>query len=113
VLAVNFTLATLEVDEVDLPLMSADLVVVRRDETDQLDWECVAISLPVTPLPQSPCRLVMTDLVDGRVLHGNAIVVRSDEQRHVFRGGGDLTGLRPTDGLHDADAPHETDRLEN
>ena len=66
---VNFTIATVEVDEIDIPLLSADLVVVRRDETDQLDWECVALSLPISPFPQSPCRLVMTELLEGRVLH--------------------------------------------
>jgi hypothetical protein len=38
-------------------------------------------------------------LEDGRVLRGPALVVRSDEQRHVFRGAGTLEGLRADDGL--------------
>jgi hypothetical protein len=96
---VSFTLATLHVDDVEVPLMLADLVVVRRDESTQIDWEVVATSLPVIPYPQAVCRLVMSNLVDGRLLSGDALVVRSDEQRHVFRGGGELIGLRVEDGL--------------
>lgn len=87
------------VDDVELRLMSADLVVVRRPETADLDWECVAITLPADPLPLTPVRLVMDDLVSGRQFLGDAVVVRSDEQRHVFRGGGALDGIGPTDGL--------------
>lgn len=97
--SVNLTIATVVVDDIDIPLLSADLVVVRREETEALDWECVAISLPTQPFPQSPCRLVMTELVEGTVLHGHALVVRSDEQRHVFRGAGRLSGLPHSHGL--------------
>jgi len=79
--------------------MTADLLVVRREESDDLDWEVVSTTLPVTALPQAPCRLVMSVLEDGRLLRGPALVVRSDERRHVFRGAGDLEGLRTTDGL--------------
>jgi hypothetical protein len=97
--AVNFSIASMWVDDAELPLMSADLVVVRRAETEQIDWECVAITVPMAPLPQSPCRLVMDDLLTGRQLHGEALVVRSDDQRHVFRGGSALGGLNESDGL--------------
>ena len=41
----------------------------------------------------------MAVLEDGRLLTGDAVVVRSDEQRHVFRGAGELEGLTPSDGL--------------
>ena len=98
--SVNITLATLEIDGLDLPLLSADLVAVRR-ESGELDWEVVAMSLPVTALHQSTRHLVMTGFPDGRSLTGDAIVVRSDEQRHVFRGSGPLDGLVSDDGLHD------------
>lgn len=97
--SINFTIATMWVDDAELPLMSADLVVVRRDENERIDWECVAITVPTSPLPQTPCRLVMDDLLTGRQLHGDALVVRSDEQRHVFRGAGDLGGLNESDGM--------------
>ncbi|CAB4959890.1 MAG: hypothetical protein F2837_11850 [Actinobacteria bacterium] len=43
----------------------------------------------------------MTELLDGRLFRGDAFVVRSDQQRHVFRGGGSLTGLLPADDLEE------------
>ena len=83
----------------EVPLLSADLVVVRRPETDCLDWECVAFTLLMDPFPQEPVFLEMVDVVESRTLSGDALVVRSDQNRHVFRGGGDLSGLMPEDGL--------------
>ncbi len=83
----------------EVPLLSADLVVVRRPETDRLDWECVAFTLLMDPFPQEPVFLEMVDVVESRTLSGDALVVRSDQNRHVFRGGGDLSGLIPADGL--------------
>ena len=98
----RFTLAQVHVDDSELTLLQADLLVVRRDETEALDWELVATTIPSPPLPQAPCRLAMTVLDDGRLLRGDALVVRSDDQRHVFRGAGELQGLVAADGL-DAD----------
>lgn len=83
----------------EVPLLSADLVVVRRPETDRLDWECVAFTLLMDPFPQEPVFLEMVDVVESRTLSGDALVVRSDQNRHVFRGGGDLSGLMPEDDL--------------
>jgi len=98
----QFTLAQVHVDDIELPLMQADLLVVRREETEALDWELVATTLRTSAFAQAPCELVMSVLEDGRVLRGAALVVRSDEQRHVFRGAGDLRGLTEADGLdHD------------
>ncbi|HEY6532618.1 MAG TPA: hypothetical protein VIY72_09950 [Acidimicrobiales bacterium] len=95
----RFTVAHLRVDDIELPLLQADLLVVQREESTALDWELVATSLPGDSFDQAPCRLTMDVLDDGRVLRGSALVVRSDEQRHVFRGAGDLEGLRADDGL--------------
>lgn len=83
----------------EVPLLSADLVVVRRPETDRIDWECVAFTLLMDPFPQEPVFLEMVDVVESRTLSGDALVVRSDQNRHVFRGGGDLSGLMPEDDL--------------
>ena len=83
----------------EVPLLSADLVVVRRPETDRIDWECVAFTLLMDPFPQEPVFLEMVDVVESRTLSGDALVVRSDQNRHVFRGGGDLNGLTAEDGL--------------
>ena len=93
----RFTVATLRVGPTELPLLYADLVVVRHPGADELDWECVAATLPGPAYPREPHQLTMVVLDDGRTLTGDAIVVRSDEQRHVFRGMGPLGGLRSDD----------------
>jgi len=97
--SINVTLESMTVNGEDVPLLSADLVVVRRTETDRLDWECIAFTLLVDPFPQEPCFLEMVDVVESRTLSGPALVVRSDHNRHVFRGGGELSGLTTEDGL--------------
>jgi len=97
----NFTLATLEVDDEPLRLLTASLMVVRRPDVTALDWEVVATTLPGGTLEQKPVLLVMTELLEGRIFRGDAFVVRSDEQRHVFRGGGSLIGLLPADDLEE------------
>ena len=96
--SINVTLESMTVNGEDVPLLSADLVVVRRTETDRLDWECIAFTLLVEPFPQEPCFLEMVDVVESRTLSGPALVVRSDHNRHVFRGGGELSGLTTEDG---------------
>ena len=97
--SINVTLESMTVNGEEVPLLSADLVVVRRPETDRIDWECVAFTLLMEPFPQEPVFLAMVDVVESRTLSGDALVVRSDQNRHVFRGGGDLSGLTPEDGL--------------
>jgi len=97
----QFTIATLHVGDTELPLMYADLVVVRHDGNDELDWECVAATLPISAYEREPQHLTMVVLADGRTLRGDAVVVRSDDQRHVFRGVGVLEGLVEGDVGHD------------
>ena len=97
--SINVTLESMTVNGEEVPLLSADLFVVRRPETDRLDWECVAFTLLMDPFPQEPVLLEMVDVVESRTLSGDALVVRSDQNLHVFRGGGDLSGLMPEDGL--------------
>jgi hypothetical protein len=97
--SINVTLESMTVNGEEVPLLSADLVVVRRPETDRIDWECVAFTLLMDPFPQEPVFLEMVDVVESRTLSGDALVVRSDQNRHVFRGGGDLSGLTAADGL--------------
>jgi hypothetical protein len=97
--SINVTLESMTVNGEEVPLLSSDLVVVRRTETDRIDWECVAFTLLMDPFPQEPVFLEMVDVVESRTLSGDALVVRSDQNRHVFRGGGDLNGLTAEDGL--------------
>lgn len=97
--SINVTLESMTVNGEEVPLLSGDLVVVRRTETDRIDWECIAFTLLMDPFPQEPCLLEMVDVVESRTLSGHALVVRSDQNRHVFRGGGDLSGLTVEDDL--------------
>jgi hypothetical protein len=91
--AVNFTLESVWVNGDEMILMSADLVVVRRAEIKEEDWECVAITVPGAAFELAPCQIRMTDLLTQQEFSGSALVVRSDEQRHVFRGAGPLAGI--------------------
>lgn len=72
-----------------------DLIVARRDESPDIDWELVFQTEDHTPIEQSPYRLLM-DGPEGE-LSGPAVLVRSDGKSHVFRGAGDLTGFTTDD----------------
>jgi hypothetical protein len=95
---VRFTLASLEVSGIGVALQVGDLVVVRHDGATELDWELVATTFPTDPYEREPHQLEMV-VLDGRLLRGDAVVVRSDDRRQVFRGVGPLEGLTPTDGM--------------
>ena len=96
---VSFTLASLEVSGFGVPLQVGDLVVVRHEGSPELDWELVATTLPIEAYALEPHQLTMVVDDDRRLLRGDAVVVRSDDRRHVFRGIGPLEGLTETDGL--------------
>jgi len=68
-------------------------------ESMTVNGEEVPLLSLMDPFPQEPVFLEMVDVVESRTLSGDALVVRSDQNRHVFRGGGDLSGLMPEDGL--------------
>ena len=92
----RFDVALLAVDRRPIPLKAAYLLAVRRDGADLLDWECLAYGLEAGELPRGRYRVDITTL-DGRVLVGEAIVVRSQEGSHVLRGDGPLDGLAADD----------------
>jgi len=68
-----------------------DLVVARRPESTDLDWELIYRTGEWTPIEQSPYRLRMGGPQGEKA--GPAILVRSDGLSHVFRGAGDLEGF--------------------
>lgn len=68
-----------------------DLIVAKRGESPDIDWELVFQTKEPTPIEQSPYRLLM-DGPEGE-LSGAAVLVRSDGTSHVFRGAGDLDGF--------------------
>lgn len=78
-----------------IPGRGGDLLVAKRDESPELDWELVYQTEEHTPIEQSPYRLLM-DGPEGE-LAGAAVLVRSDGRSHVFRGAGDLSGFSVDD----------------
>ena len=88
----RFDVATLAIEQVPVPLRAAYLLVVAHDEQDGLEWECLAYALDRAPFPQGRHRVDLTTL-DGRVLGGPAILVRSVDGAHVLRGDGPLEGV--------------------
>ncbi len=68
-----------------------DLVVARRVESSDLDWELIYRTHEWTSIDQAPYRLSMVG-PEG-VFAGPAVLVRSDGLTHVFRGAGELAGF--------------------
>jgi len=68
-----------------------DLIVAKRDENPEIDWELVFQTKTATTIEQAPYRLLM-DGPEGE-LGGAAVLVRSDGTSHVFRGAGNLDGF--------------------
>lgn len=97
----QLTLATLRVAGRNLALRHADLVVVARAESAQLDWEVVAQTARIELVGRSTHRLELGAVTgvdqDGCLLitelSGAAFLVRSVEDSLVFRGTGDLAGF--------------------
>ena len=88
----RFDVATLAVDHAPIVLKAAYLLVAEQDGVDQLQWECLAYALAPAPIAHGRYRVDLTTL-DGRVLGGAAILVRSVHGAHVLRGDGPLEGV--------------------
>jgi hypothetical protein len=93
---VRFDVATLAVERVAVPLKAAYLLVAEQEGVDSLQWECLAYGLDPVPIAQGRYRVDITTL-DGRVLDGPAILVRSVDGAHVLRGDGPLGGITDAD----------------
>ena len=92
----RFTVARLQIDGEDVALRYGDLVVVAHEAATALDWECVAVPEVRSRLDQGAYRVDVVTL-EGRVLGGDAILVRSVEGTHVLRGAGELDGIAESD----------------
>ena len=88
--------AYLRVDGDDIRLRYADVVAVRRD-SGELDWELVAYGLDRAQTFEPGPYRIEADVLEGPTVAGDAILVRSIDGSHVFRGAGELTGLPVTD----------------
>ena len=92
----RFDIASLSIEGVEVPLRAAFLLVAESDLADRPQWECIAYGLEPTPLPQGRYDVAITTL-EGRLLRGDGVLVRSVEGAHVLRGDGVLAGLAPDD----------------
>ena len=92
----RFDIAYLRVEQVDVPLKAAYLLVADTESGPDPDWECLAYALDPAPFVQGRYRVDL-DTIDGRVLAGEAILVRSVDGAHVFRGAGPLDGVDPAE----------------
>lgn len=90
--AQRLTISYLRVDGDDVRLKFADLVAVRRDG-GQVDWELVAYGLDGEQRFEPGPYHLDADVLDGTTVSGDAILVRSINGSHVFRGAGDLDNL--------------------
>jgi hypothetical protein len=95
----RFAVSELRIDGGDVRLKYGGLVVVAHEEATAVDWECVATPVDHEPLDQGAYRLDVVTL-EGRELHGDAVLVRSVGGTHVLRGAGPLHGVAD-DELHD------------
>ena len=93
---VRFDVATLAVEQVDVPLKAAYLLVAEQVGSDDLQWECVAYGLASAPIARGRYRVDIATL-EGRQLAGDAVLVRSIEGAHVLRGDGRLDGVTAAD----------------
>jgi hypothetical protein len=90
----SFSVASLRIGLDDTTLRYADLVVARNEGAVELDWELMATTLDRSPIDHGAHHLVM-ETADGAFLEGDAILVRSIEGTHVFRGAGPIEGFDP------------------
>lgn len=85
----RFDIATVDIDGADVRIKYADVLVVRHEGRDDLDWEAVVMPFDPAPLEPAPYHLTAITL-DGLRLDGDAVLVRSIDGTHVFRGAGPL-----------------------
>ena len=97
----TFTLARLAIGDRELPLVHADVVVVARAESSQLDWEIVARTVAVQAVAPTTHHLRLRAITGADALgalemtdlDGSAFLVRAVEDSLVFRGTGTLGGI--------------------
>ncbi len=94
----RFVVASVDIDGDDARLRYGDLLVASGESTDELDWECVLLTVDPEPVPHGAHHIAVVTL-EGRSIGGDAILVRSIDGTHVFRGAGTIDGIEPSE-LH-------------
>jgi hypothetical protein len=85
----RFDVATVHIDGADVRIKYGDVLVVCHEGREDLDWEVVIMAFDPAPLEPAPYHLAAVSL-DGTWLVGDAVLVRSIDGTHVFRGAGPL-----------------------
>lgn len=91
----QFFVDDLTASGIEFPALGGTLLVVRREENPNLDWELVLQTREQISVDHAPYDLLMSG-PEGS-FSGPAILVRSDDTSHVFRGAGDLGGFAEED----------------
>lgn len=91
----QFYVDDLTASGIEFPPSGGTLLVVRREESPDLDWELVLQTREQIRVEQAPYDLLMSG-PEGS-FSGPAILVRSDDTSHVFRGAGALGGFAEQD----------------
>lgn len=90
----KLTVGYLWVDEVELRLKFASILVVRPESSADIDWECVAYGLDDDAVPfEAGAYALRATTLEGPDVSGSAVLVRSVRGAHVWRGAGPLHGL--------------------
>lgn len=92
----KFRLTGVRLNGVRVDVRYGDLLVAKSTSSEQLDWEVVLSTTDLLRLASAPYDVHMETPGD-RELFGPGLLVRSDGQSHVLRGGG------PLDGFHESD----------
>jgi hypothetical protein len=92
----RFDIAVLAVEQVPVPMKAGYLLVAETDDGVHPQWEALVYAFETAPIAQGRYRVDLTTL-DGRVLGGDAVLVRSIDGTHVLRGAGPLEGIGPDD----------------
>ena len=92
----RFDVAYLSLEQVNLPLKAAYLLVADTDDAVDPQWELLAYGIDAAPLEQRTYRVELSTLA-GRRMGGDAFLVRSVDGAHVLRGAGPLDGVDPTE----------------
>lgn len=87
----RFYISNLSVSGRRIPSQGGDLIVARRDESPDIDWELVHRTTEHVSIEPAPYD-VHLDGPEGE-FSGSALLIRSDGRSLVFRGAGELIGF--------------------
>ena len=88
----RFDVAYVSIEHVNMPIKAGYLLVADVDDSADPQWELLAYAFDQASLERRRYRVDLTTL-QGRVMGGDAFLVRSVDGAHVMRGAGPLEGV--------------------